>query len=80
MTGSHRPILVDNDFLKDIKSAGSKPLHQNKPQYVPNAWAVVDKELSETNPDRNLSHLFWWHSTGVPFAILLEKAGYLFEE
>lgn len=80
MTGSHRPVLVDNDVLKDMKSACSKPLHQNKPQCVPNAWAVVDKEFFETNSDRNLSHLFWWHSTGVPFAILLEKAGYLFEE
>lgn len=74
------PGLIDGSVLKETTATYSKPSHQNKPDCLPSAWVVVDKELSETNSDRNFNHVFWWHSTGIPFAILLEKAGYVFEE
>lgn len=79
-TSSLHPGLIDGTVLKEIRTSCSNPPHQNKPRYLPNAWVMVDKELSGTNPGRNFNHVFWWQSTGIPFAILLEKAGYLIEE
>lgn len=73
------PGLIDGTALRTTR-AGSKQLHQNVTLSLPKAWVMIDRELSELHQDRNSSHLFWWTSTGIPFAILLEKAGYQFDE
>lgn len=73
------PALIDGTALRITRDC-SKQLHYNVPHALPEAWVVIDRELSELHQNRNPSHLFWWTSTGIPFAILLEKAGYLFEE
>lgn len=79
-TGSLLPSLIDDTVLKETRTNYLKLSHQKRSQCLPNAWIMVDKELSGTNPDRDFNHAFWWQSTGIPFAILLEKAGYLFQE
>lgn len=72
------PALTDEAFLTAGR-AGSKHMY-NISQCPPKSWVMINKELSGNNQDRNSNHQFWWASTGIPFAILLEKAGYLFEE
>ncbi|KAG8169104.1 hypothetical protein KVR01_001853 [Diaporthe batatas] len=60
--------------------ADSKRLLRKVSESPPKAWVVIDQELSDLHKDRNSNHIFWWNSTGIPFAILLEKAGYQFEK
>lgn len=80
MTSKIIPHLMDGAVPGENKVNFAKPLHQNWPQCLPGAWAVVDKEMSAKQLDRNFAHMFWWQRTGIPFAILLEKAGYSFDE
>lgn len=79
MAGNFRPGQTDGTVLR-ASTAGPKHMHQNMSQCLSKAWVIIDKELRQINQDRNSSYCFWWNSTGIPFAILLEKAGYLFEE
>lgn len=78
MTINMSPTLADKAFLTAGRD-GSDHMH-NISHCQPKSWVMINKELSGNNQDRNSNHQFWWTSTGIPFAILLEKAGYLFEE
>lgn len=78
MTITMSPALADEAILTQGR-AGSSYLHHIS-YCPPKSWVMINKELSGKNQDRNSNHQFWWTSTGIPFAILLQNAGYLFEE
>lgn len=80
MTSKLLPDLIDVAVPGESRANFAKPTHRNFSQCLPQAWTVVNKELSAKHPDRNFAHMFWWHRTGITFAILLEKAGYSFDE
>lgn len=79
-TGNLLPGRIHGTVHKKFKAEYVQPSPQNLPQCPPKAWVKIDEELSKTGSDRNFAHVFWWHSTGISLAVLLDKAGYLFEE
>jgi DMATS type aromatic prenyltransferase len=50
------------------------------PTYITPAWHKINQEILGMGKLQEQAHLFWWHSTGVTFAILLQNARYSFKD
>ncbi|KAI9878484.1 MAG: hypothetical protein M1830_000770 [Pleopsidium flavum] len=62
-------VAVDrNQTTQHYQSTKITRSHELEPQL----WSLLNSYFPQANSDLR----FWWKTTGVPFAILLEKAGY----
>jgi len=57
-----------NQTTQQYHSTKATRSHELEPQL----WSLLNSYFPRANSDLR----FWWKTTGVPFAILLEKAGY----
>lgn len=62
--------VTHNQTMKQRMSAGSSATESK-----PHIWTLITSSFPTANPDSE----FWWRRTGIPFAILLENAGYSLE-
>lgn len=71
------PLMYNTDVFTVAQTQIVQQFWSNDITYSqrlePRLWVLVDNYF----PQSNLDFQFWWRSTGVSFAVLLEKAGYL---
>ncbi len=70
------PFLSNMDIFAVDRNQTTQQYHSTKAtrshELEPQLWSLLNSYFPRANSDLR----FWWKTTGVPFAILLEKAGY----
>ena len=59
---------TQNQVKQDYLSTNAAPSQRSEPQL----WTVINNFFPKAGSDFQ----YWWRTTGIPFAILLEKSGY----
>lgn len=71
--------------LTTSQARAAKPSTSNESSQTPAkrhsaAWTALNQEVSAGGQTQNEAWSFWWQSTAVTLAILLEKAGYSYDD